>query len=317
MTGTYAPRGSGITVNIVHLVVIIDPTSTKQPALAKALAIATQFDAAVTLLSLDTTKLRELRLAKKSPWRKSAPRYASLQAWLDHLAIPLRARGIDVTTQVVAGDPDRDSLLCWLRQSDVDFALKDLHPHTSAKRAFLTDSDWRLVRFCPIPLLLCRPRQWQDSPIVVASVDPLHGSDPYALLDHEIMAYAAYIVKRLNGKLHAFHALNPAAGAMTAIAGVPRPKDVDQAHAVNEQQRRWAIKAFVRRYAVAKERLHVTIGLPETLLPRIAMEHNADIVVMGALARNGVTGAEVGRTAAAVLDSLPCDVLVLTSSSAR
>jgi hypothetical protein len=114
MTGT-TPRAPGSAVDIANLAVIIDPTSTKQPALAKALALAIRFHAAVTLLSFDTKQL---------------------------------------------------------------------------KQTLLTDTDWHLLRFCPKPLLLSKSRQWQDSPIVVAAVDPLHGSDPNAALDHEIMAYA-------------------------------------------------------------------------------------------------------------------------------
>jgi universal stress protein E len=314
MTGTYARRVPGNTVDITNLAVIIEPTSTKQLALAKALKLAICSNASVTLLSFDGPKSRELRLAKDSPGRIQLPHFASLNDWLGNFAIPLRARGIDVVTQVVTGDPAHDSLLNWLQQSDVDFVLKDIHRHTFAKQAFLTDADWRLVRFCPMPMLLSKPRPWQDSPAVVAAVDPLHASDPNAVLDHEIMAYATHLAERLNATLHAFHALGPDSGAVTAVTGAPLPNDdVVQAHAVEEQRRRWAMKAFIRRYALAKDRLYVTIGLPEADIPRIAIEHNADIVVMGALARNSATHMDVGSTAATVIESLPCDVLVIKS----
>jgi nucleotide-binding universal stress UspA family protein len=43
------------------------------------------------------------------------------------------------------------------------------------------------------------------------------------------------------------------------------------------------------------------------------MEHNATIVVMGALARNSVTRPDIGSTAKSVFESLPCDVLVIKS----
>jgi universal stress protein E len=315
MTGTHARRAPGDAVDIGSLAVIIDPTSTRQPALAKALALATQFHAEVTLLAFDTKQLRGLRLAKKSPWRNHLPNYSSLPSWLNHFAIPLRARGIDVTTQVMNGDSAEDSLLRWLQQSDVDFVLKDVR-QASPKQTLLTDTDWHLVRFCPMPLLLSKPRQWQDSPIVVAAVDPLHGSDPNALLDHEIMLYAAHVVDRLSGKLHVFHALFPATGATATNAGEPHPGDVDRTFVVDEQRRHWAINVFVRRYPVDKRRLHVPIGVPDAHLPRIAMEQNANIVVMGALARNRIMRPDIGSTAESVFESLPCDVLVIKSPPA-
>ncbi|HWY94857.1 MAG TPA: universal stress protein [Steroidobacteraceae bacterium] len=311
MTGT-TPSAPGSAVDVANLAVIIDPTSTKQPALAKAFTLATQFGAAVTLLSFDTKQLRGMRLARKSPWRNHLPNYSSLASWLDHFAIPLRARGIAVTTEVVSGESAEESLLRWLQQSDADFVLKDVR-EASPKRTPLTDTDRHLVKFCPMPLLLSKSRQWQDSPIVVAAVDPLHGSDPNALLDHEIMAYAAHVANRLSGKLHVFHALFPAASAATAIDGMLLQSEVDRALAVDEQRRHWAINAFVRRYSVDKRHLHVKIGVPDTHLPRIAMDHNANIVVMGALARNRATSPDIGSTAESVFESLPCDVLVIKS----
>ncbi len=50
-----------------------------------------------------------------------------------------------------------------------------------------------------------------------------------------------------------------------------------------------------------------------THLPRIATDHNANIVVMGALARNRATSPDIGSTAESVFESLPCDVLVIKS----
>ena len=308
MTGT-TPSAPGSAVDVANLAVIIDPTSTKQPALAKAFTLATQFGAAVTLLSFDTKQLRGMRLARKSPWRNHLPNYSSLPSWLNHFAIPLRARGIEVTTQVVSGDSAEDSLLHWLQQSDVDFVLKDVR-QTSPKQTHLSDTDRHLVRFCPIPLLLSKPRQWQDSHIVVAAVDPLHGSDPNALLDHEIMAHAAHVATRLSGKLLVFHALFPAASATAANPGMPPPSDVGRA-LVDEQRRHWAINAFVRRYSVDKRHLHLKVGLPGTHLLRIAREHDANIVVMGALARDRIARLDIGSTAESVLESLACDVLVI------
>jgi universal stress protein E len=314
MTGNHARRAPGDTVDMASLAVIIDPTSTKQPALAKALTLAAQFHAAVTLLSFDTKQLRGLRLAKKSPWRNHLPNYSSLPSWLNHFAIPLRARGIEVTTQVVNGDSAEGSLLHWLQQSDVDFVLKDIR-QTSPNQTLLSDTDRHLVRFCPIPLLLSKPRQWQDSHIVVAAVDPLHGSDPNALLDHEIMAHAAHVVTRLSGKLLVFHALFPAASATAANPGVPPPSD-DRA-LIDEQRRHWAINAFVRRYSVDQRHLHIKIGPPGTHLPRVAREHDADIVVMGALARDRIAGPDIGSTAESMLESPSCDVLVIKPPLAR
>jgi hypothetical protein len=63
MTGTYARRVPGKAADIANLAIVIDPMSVRQPALAKVLTLAIRLDAAVGLLSFDSIKLRELRLA--------------------------------------------------------------------------------------------------------------------------------------------------------------------------------------------------------------------------------------------------------------
>ena len=127
MTGTYARRVPGKAADIANLAVIIDPMSLRQPALAKVLTLAIRLDAAVGLLTFDSAQLRELRLATEAPGRSRAPPSASLRAWLDHFSIPLRARGIDVITQVLSGDPPHDSLLRWLQQSSQWRQLAEHH----------------------------------------------------------------------------------------------------------------------------------------------------------------------------------------------
>jgi universal stress protein E len=138
----------------------------------------------------------------------------------------------------------------------------------------------------------------------------LHGSDPNALLDHEIMAHAAHVATRLSGKLLVFHALFPATNATAANPGVPPPSEVDRA-LVDEQRRHWAINAFARRYSVDKRHLHVKVGPPGTHLPRVAREHDANIVVMGGLARDRIARPDIGSTAESMLESLACDVLLI------
>ena len=64
-------------------------------------------------------------------------------------------------------------------------------------------------------------------------------------------------------------------------------------------------------YGVTDEHLHVDPAAPIEYLPRIAADCAADIVVMGAISRSGLKRALIGSTAERVLESMPCDVLVV------
>ena len=52
-------------------------------------------------------------------------------------------------------------------------------------------------------------------------------------------------------------------------------------------------------------------GVAREALPLAAKSMKAQIVVMGALSRSGMQRVLIGNTAEAVLDALPCDVLVV------
>jgi universal stress protein E len=60
-----------------------------------------------------------------------------------------------------------------------------------------------------------------------------------------------------------------------------------------------------------RTRTHLASGNPATVIPRLARELGAGIVVMGALSRSGLSRVFIGNTAERVLESLPCDVLVI------
>jgi universal stress protein E len=63
--------------------------------------------------------------------------------------------------------------------------------------------------------------------------------------------------------------------------------------------------------------VHVEIGPPETVICSLAKRLRADMVVMGAISRRGLERIFVGNTAEQILDSLPCDVLVVKPARFR
>jgi universal stress protein E len=55
-------------------------------------------------------------------------------------------------------------------------------------------------------------------------------------------------------------------------------------------------------------------GSPREAIPDAAKSEKASIVVMGAISRSGFKRLVIGNTAEAVLDALPCDILVIKPS---
>jgi universal stress protein E len=56
---------------------------------------------------------------------------------------------------------------------------------------------------------------------------------------------------------------------------------------------------------------NVREGLPEVIIPQVAKEIDAELVVIGTVGRLGISAALIGNTAEHVIDALDCDVLTV------
>lgn len=173
----------------------------------------------------------------------------------------------------------------------------------------LSAAQWQLVRHCPAPVLLTRGRPWRDQPVVVAAIDPggRHGrSDD---LDVDILRMSERLAMGTRGTLHAFHAWQRTLRAMVGEAEQPLAAELPET--LLEQRRRDAVYEVLGAADASPARVSFVEGRPETALPAYCRETGADVVVMGAIARNPFGRIFIGSTAERVLDQLPCDLLVV------
>ena len=305
--------------HIKQILVIVDPTASEHPGVAKAALLAEKFQARLELFVCDTKAAREQRLVWHVQAHPGKPFPVNVKSMLEALAQPLRARGLDVTTETHAADPLHVGLIDRTRHSKADLVVKDTHHHSLAQRTFLTNTDWQLIRWCPAPLLLTRSAPWAAVPRIVAAVDPGHVNDKPEILDHWIVEHASLFAQRLAGELHVLHVYLPLAilsAATTAgppLAAAVTPEDL----ALEEQARRKLMKELVQDYGVAAGNVHLELGGPAQVLPRAAGSLHADILTMGAIARSGLQRIFIGSTAEDVLERLPCDALIVKPPNMR
>jgi len=273
---------------VADILVIVDPTVIEQPAVVKAHALAGQLGAGIELLACDTKYSRETRMAALLPSHGDSPLSDGLQLLLDRWAEPMRSDGIDVATHIITGDPLHECVLSWMRNSPADMVVKDTHHHSLAKRTLISNTDWNLIRACPLPLLLTKPVPWRTPPVFVAAVDPVPADDVLAAFDHRILDVTATLAKRCGAQLHAVHAYLPATIAVAGPAGMPTMVGVSaEALAAESALRRSRIWQLVEQYGVAAANLHVEVGVAAHYLPRMAAECHADLALSSAVRRNG------------------------------
>ena len=72
-----------------------------------------------------------------------------------------------------------------------------------------------------------------------------------------------------------------------------------------------AVKALADSHGIDTEYCHVLEGMPEDVIPKVAQDIDAEIVIIGTIGRTGLSAAIIGNTAEHVIDRLDCDILAL------
>jgi universal stress protein E len=298
---------------IKNILVIVDPTATEHPAVEKAALLAEKFRARLELYACETKESRAARYATHLQQGGSADFVAHIRAVIEAVAQPLRQRGLDVTTEAAFGDPLYAKLLERTKTTCADLVVKDTHHHSILRRTLITNTDWHLIRGCPVPLLLTKPKKWAAAPVVAAAVDPGHVNDKPVVLDNRILDWAREFRDRLEGSLHVVHAYLPAVLVAEAASGMPAMMSTLTPKLLEEEQQRALerVAELVSPYGVAPENITVEMGVASEVLPRFAERIGADILAMGAISRSGLQRILIGSTAERVLEYVPCDILVI------
>lgn len=301
-------------MNPIHnILAIVDPTAREQPAVAKGALLAEKFGARLDLFICDTPAARNVRLAQHLRESPGAP-LEQLAPWLESIAQPLRVRGLDVMTEVSAADALDTALLERVKHTCADLVIKDTHHHTIARRTFLTNTDWELIRGCPVPLLLVKQTPWSAAHRIGAAVDPGHMDDKPRLLDRCILEEAGRFAEALGGEVHALHAYIPATVVAAAIAVPPLVIDVPaEALEAERKAKLNELTALTSDFRVPAEHIHLETGGTSEALCHLALRCDIDIMAMGAISRRGLKRILIGSTAETILEQLPCDLLVVKS----
>ncbi len=303
-------------MNPIHsILVIVDPTAERQPAVTKGAMLAERFDARLDLFICDTRAARNIRMAKLLRESPQASFNEDLHHNLELIAMPLRQCGIEVTTEVLQADPLHTALSERVKYTCADLVIKDTHHHAAAQRTFLRNTDWELIRGCQVPLLLVKPTAWSHGHRIGAAIDPGHRDDKPRMLDRCILEEANRLAQSLRGELHVIHAYIPAAMIAAATASVP-PIVVDIPDGVLAEERESKLQeltALTADYRVPANNVHLEKGGAVEVLCRLARQYEIDIMAMGAVSRSALKRMLIGSTAETVLEQLPCDLLVVKS----
>ena len=300
---------------ITKILSVVDPTADAQPAMQRAAWLAKSTGAELELLICYYNEYLSGDRLFDSPSLEKARNeiIANEEQRLETLAEPIREAGIVVKTTALWDHPLYEGIVRQAIESEADIVFKDTHHHSAVTRAVFSNTDWSLIRTCPTPLWLVKPQDIASAPAFVAAIDPMNEHDKPAALDDEILQLSKLLSKQVGGSVHAFHSYDPRIAVATATANayipVSLPFDEIELQMHEDHQKRFG--EITKFHGIDDEHAHLKSGLTHEELAALATEVDADVVVMGAVARNRWKRLFIGATAERTLEHLPCDLLIV------
>jgi len=202
-----------------------------------------------------------------------------------------------------------------------DLVIKCVENTEGFGQRLFASTDMKLMRKCPCPLWLIKSTQHEGYREILAAV----GYDPddtqADALNRQILEMATSLALSDFAQLHVVHAWRFAHESFFRSRRVSfTDSDVDAMVQKEEDIRSGWLEALVNKNSTAhgkevvdylKPQLHLVKGDASHVVPALANELGAELVIMGTVGRAGIPGLLIGNTAENILNQIDCSVLTI------
>jgi universal stress protein E len=225
--------------------------------------------------------------------------------WLDALAARWTADGLSVTAEVVWAPVPHEAIVTKALDLEPWVVIKDIGHESAMKRLMYSALDWKLLRYCPAPLMLVHETSGHLPGNILAAVDTAAEDGRADALNELIMAEALRHSGHAAAQVHAAHAF-PYPALSSAFH-----RTLDRIYASVRQKDFAAFQAFVERHGVNPKAQHWLEGQAPGQLGQLIAREEIDLLVLGSAYRSSADRLLLGSTAEMILAQASCDVLVV------
>lgn len=215
----------------------------------------------------------------------------------------LRQQGFSVSSQQAWNSSLHKTVIAVQQERECGLVIKRHLPDNPLLKTFMPSEDWKLLRFCPCPVLIVKSTEPWAGGVILAAIDAGNSDVNHRVLHAGIVSHGYDIAKMIGGTLH-----------MMSAHPCPELLSADPVYHLSESIQAMYqehCRALQAEYDISDEHLHIVEGPAESLIPSVAERLRVSLTVIGSVARSGLSGALIGNTAENILDSLSSDVLVL------
>jgi len=305
---------------------IVDPVEACKSVLERAVTLAENNQASLTVVTVIPRVTVGMGMPEGGPVSEDlqAAMLNSHTQELKTLAEPFCKR-VKIETKVLVGTPFMEIIREVLRNGR-DLVIKIPEHQDWLDRLFGSD-DMHLLRKCPCPVWLIKSQASSTYRHILAAVDvddvfPIQEKESQRALNGQILKMASTLALAESADLHIGHAWD-ALGESALRYGAFMKTPEEEVDAYVEQVRRQHsdnLNALLHDVAIGQgkaaldylePKLHLVKGSARKEIPALVNKIEADLVIMGTVARTGVPGFIMGNTAETILNQIDCSVIAV------
>ena len=228
---------------------------------------------------------------------------------LEHVLDELVERVFDNPSEVTRKFIARDEIDEWIvercqnKRNPIDLVIKGGHRTESL---FHTPTDWKLIRHLPCPILIATHTKWRSKANILMALDLSHTDEKHKQLNEMTLEWGNVWSLANQTDLHAVYSIPIAKPLLEFDIVEKREVEIKKAPEAREK-----LQAYLALFDMDSITCHVPAGPPDKTIPHLAGELRSDLVIMGCLGREGVSGLLLGNTAEKVLHNIRTDCLIL------
>lgn len=195
-----------------------------------------------------------------------------------------------------------------------DLVIKEAEPIDEGAEGFKA-LDMTLLRKCPCAVWLHRPiNKPRNKRRIAVAIDPMKTSDEQHAMSLRLLELSRSIADTCDSRLHIISCWE------YYLENYLQENDwfqVDEAELADEVSRakmkhEQALQSLIEESGISGEIVvHLLHGKPDGQIPDSVDELEIDVLVMGTLARTGISGFVIGNTAENILQSISCSLVAM------
>jgi nucleotide-binding universal stress UspA family protein len=238
------------------------------------------------------------------------------QAILDAAVRKARARRQPARARVLEGRPFV-AIIREVLRDERDLVLFPEDRDSSTTSLLFGSTATHLLRKCPCPVWVLKETSRgsgsRSFKRVLAAINAGTKDPVEVALNVKILELATSLAQREGAEIHVVHSWSVYGESLLSGRGRIKPEELTEYRRQTRQTHRKALEEALAPFVKAGHEIreHMPKGDPGKLIPHVAENISADVVVMGTVARTGIEGVFIGNTAEHVLQQIGRSVLAV------